>query len=61
MDEYNTKDGSDCAKPENLMDLMPLNSDSSMFNSFVMPLMNIHSANGSEASDGPMHSIHYYY
>ena len=62
MDDYNTEDGSGWASPagetENPMDLLPSNSESSMFNSVVTPL-NIHSADGLEttasdvASDGP--------
>ena len=59
MDEYTTEDGSGWAETENPLDLLPSNSESSMFNSVVTPLMNVHSADGSEAttsditSDGP--------
>lgn len=57
MDDYNTEDGSGWAETENPLDLSPPNSESSMFNSVVTPLMNV--GDGSEAtisdvtSDGP--------
>jgi len=59
MDDYTTEDGSGwSAESENPLDLLPSNSESSMFNSVVTPL-NIQSADGFETtasdvtSDGP--------
>ena len=57
MEEYTTEDGSGWAETENPLDLPSTNSESSMFNSVVAPLMNVHSADGLEATDSIGYSI----